>query len=143
MNRILSAEELYHLFMSDPVKFEKMILDNDPSFLRETVSERLKSLMENHKVRVSYVVQKSLLSKSYFYQLLEGERQPSRDVLLRIGIVCGCSAKEIQALLLLAGEGALYTKLRRDAAILSCVGKKMNLYEIDDYLIKIGEKGIL
>ena len=143
MDRNLTAEEIYGLYIQDPGRFEKMILDDDSSFIKETVSERLKSLMKKHKKKASEVIGRSLLSKSYFYQVLQGERQPSREALIRIGIVCDCSAEEIQRLLLLAGAGVLYTKLRRDAAILLCIDRKMNLYETDEFLSEIGEKGLL
>ena len=60
----------------------------------------------------------SLLSKSYTYQVLDGSRQPERNVVLRLAFSLGCSLKEVQHLLALSDNGILYPKIRRDAAMI-------------------------
>ncbi|MBR4726143.1 MAG: hypothetical protein IK071_10240 [Lachnospiraceae bacterium] len=56
--------------------------------------------------------------------------------------MCECDVFELLELLMLSGEGTLYPRIRRDAAILFCVIRKMNLYETDEFLTSIGENGI-
>ena len=142
MEKIISTGELYRMISTNPENFEQKIVENDEIFIQTTVSGKLTELMNRHGKQPSDIISKSLLSKSYFYQVLQGERQPSREALIKMGIVCECNADEIQHLLLIAGEGVLYPKIRRDAAILFCIGKKMSLYETDEFLTEIGEKGL-
>ena len=143
MSERTSTRELNKLSVSNPGRFRRMIVEGDPVFLKESIGERLKDLFEKHNKKVSDVISTSLLSKSYVYQVLQGEREPSREALIKMGIAAGCDLEEIQHLLMLAGEGVLYSKVRRDAAIMFCIGKDMNLYDTDAFLAEIGEKGLL
>lgn len=130
------------MILEDTEGFGKMIIADDAAFTKETVSSRLDSLMKKHDKKPSELIRKSLLSKSYVYQIIGGVRKPSREALIRLGIVCECDVFELLELLMLSGEGTLYPRIRRDAAILFCVIRKMNLYETDEFLTSIGENGI-
>ena len=67
------------------------------------------------------------ISKSYGYQVLRGERMPGRDILLRTALVLQLSLQETQRLLALGDCGALYPKVRRDAAVIFALNHKMTL----------------
>ncbi|MCR5686029.1 MAG: helix-turn-helix domain-containing protein [Lachnospiraceae bacterium] len=86
----LTAKELERLNNSDPEWFKKLIVENDPVFLQETVGERFSGLMEKYGMAPAEVIRRSLLSKSYVYQVLKGERQASREVLIKLCIAIGC-----------------------------------------------------
>ena len=50
------------------------------------------------------------ISKSYGYQILNGDRIPGRDILLRTSLVLQLSLKETQRLLAVGDCGALIPK---------------------------------
>ena len=82
------------------------------------------------------------VSKSYGYQILRGERVPGRDILLRTALSLGLSLKETQRLLAVGGCGALYPKVRRDAAVIFALNQKMTLLEAEELLSSLPERSL-
>ena len=82
------------------------------------------------------------ISKSYGYQVLRGERIPGRDILLRTALSLSLGLKETQRLLMLGGCGALYPKIRRDAAVIFALNQKMTLLETEDLLASLPERSL-
>lgn len=138
-----STTELFRLITHNPDKFRKYLKADECHFEGKTIDQFLSELCEKYEVNASKIIKFSLLSKSYVYQVFAGERKPSREVIIRICIVIGCSLDELQHALMIAEEGILYPKVRRDAAIMSCVGGKLSLAETDEFLDEIGEQTLL
>lgn len=82
------------------------------------------------------------VSKSYGYQILRGERVPGRDILLRTALSLGLSLKETQRLLAIGGCGALYPRVRRDAAVIFALNQKMTLLETEELLSSLPERSL-
>lgn len=82
------------------------------------------------------------ISKSYGYQILRGERAPGRDILLRTALALQLSLKETQRLLTVRGCGALYPKVRRDAAVIFALNQKMTLLETEELLASLPERSL-
>ncbi len=140
---ILSTEELLNLIQNSPKSFESMvennqILDKEPGFC-----ETLNGLLEKHNVTTQQVIVETVLSKSYVYQVLSGERKPGRDIIIKIAIAATLSLDETQHLLMLGEKGILYPKVKRDAIIMSSILRERNVAETHDFLISLGEKGLL
>ena len=82
------------------------------------------------------------ISKSYAYQVLRGERTPGRDILLRTALALSLSLKDAQRLLMVGGCGALYPKIRRDAAVIFALNQHMTLLETEDLLASLPERSL-
>ena len=82
------------------------------------------------------------ISKSYGYQVLRGERTPGRDIILRTALALQLSLKETQRLLAVGDCGALYPKVRRDAAVIFALNQKMTLLETEDLLSSLPERSL-
>ena len=105
--------------------------------------EYLDKLMKARNVSTSSLISGVCISKTYAYQFLNGERLPGRDIALRMALSMKLTVDETQRLLTLAGKGILYPKMRRDAAILFCIRKKMTLDEASSFLEDLGELPLL
>lgn len=82
------------------------------------------------------------VSKSYGYQILRGERVPGRDILLRTALSLQLSLKETQRLLAVSGCGALYPRVRRDAAVIFALNQKMTLLQTEELLSSLPERSL-
>ena len=82
------------------------------------------------------------VSRSYGYQILRGERVPGRDILLRTALSLGLSLKETQRLLTVGGCGALYPRVRRDAAVIFALNQKMSLLQAEELLSSLPERSL-
>ena len=102
----------------------------------------LQELLEQLGVSASEWIAAADISKSYGYQVLRGERIPGRDILLRTALSLSLGLKETQRLLMLGGCGALYPKIRRDAAVIFALNQKMTLLETEDLLASLPERSL-
>ena len=117
------------------------------TFLRQgrtgpTCAQVLQGLLKQAGVSAPEWIAAADISKSYGYQVLRGERIPGRDILLRTALVLKLSLKEAQRLLAVGGCGALYPKIRRDAAVIFALNQKMTLLETEDLLASLPERSL-
>lgn len=140
--KYIETNNLLKLVKDSPQYFRELVVDGK-SFDKVSLTEYLQELLVIHDLTMTELVRISLLSKSYVYQIFNGERMPSRDVLLRIALSMSCTIDEIQHLLTFAQTGNLYPKVRRDAAILCCVSQGFTLAETDEFLEYIEERTLL
>ena len=82
------------------------------------------------------------ISRSYAYQVLRGERRPGRDILLCTALSLSLSLEETQRLLALGSCGALYPRLRRDAAVIYALSHDLSPEETEELLASLPEPGL-
>lgn len=86
------------------------------------------------------VVAASGLERSYAYHLFSGARaNPSRDVLLSLGLSMGLPVEELQRLLRTAGQAMLYPRVRRDCVLLRAAADGLSVMECNELLVSCGE----
>lgn len=107
------------------------------------LSEYLSELLETRGVSVREAVRACNLERSYGYQLFNGTRRPTRDILLALALTLRLSEAEAQRLLKIAGRPALYARVRRDAAVLYALTHGLGLEETDELLRSLGEEPLL
>lgn len=119
-NRILTAQDPAFL--------------SDPDFTPPDLSAYLRQLLAERGTTPGEVIRRCNLDRSYGYQMLNGTRRPTRDVLLTLSVHLGLTPEEAQRLLSLAGRPALYARSRRDAAVLYCLCRRLSLAETEELL---------
>ena len=107
-----------------------------------TCAQVLQNLLEQAGLSAPEWIAAADISKSYAYQVLRGERTPGRDILLRTALALRLSLKEVQRLLEVGGCGALYPKIRRDAAVICALNQHMTLLETEDLLVSLSERSL-
>lgn len=107
-----------------------------------TCAQVLRDLLEQAGLSISEWIAAADISKSYGYQVLRGERIPGRDILLRTALALPLELEETQRLLMVGGCGALYPKIRRDAAVIFALNQKMTLLETEELLASLPERSL-
>lgn len=79
------------------------------------------------------------IERSYFYHILNGNKRPSRNMILRIGFCIQASLAEMERLLRLADAARLYPKLRRDALLIFAIQQKYTMEQANELLAREGE----
>ncbi len=138
-----STSELFKMIQESPKQFAENIKNAQAYDGSLELSEYLWQLLEQHGMMIPDLIVKTLLSKSFVYQVFSGKRNPGRDILLRIAFALHLTVEETQHLFLVGGKGALYPKVRRDAAIIYCLEQEMSLDEANDFLEYVSERGLL
>ena len=118
--------------------FEDFLAANQENMLTLTLSEYLTQQLYQKNLRVADVVRDSGLTKSYVHQIFNGEKKPSRNILIAIAFGLHLSAEETQRMLKLGGCSELYTRTERDALILFAIHHGKSISDTDDDLYKRG-----
>ena len=109
-----------------------------PTLHPRSFSEYLSALSEEKGMSKAEVIHQSGIPRTYAYQLYQGTRRPSRDKVLILAIVLGCTIEECDRLLTLAAHQHLYAKDPRDALILFSIHHHDTLEQVEERLNEYG-----
>lgn len=108
------------------------------------LSEHLNGIAAQKDMKLSDVMRRSGLKKSYFYSLFDGKREnPTRDVLIQLGFGFQMSFEEVQEFLKHLGAAQLYPRIPRDGAIIYAFQHGMDIIECDILLEENGEEPLV
>lgn len=113
------------------------LLDRD--FTPPSAADYLQSLLLDRGLRPMDVIRRCNLDRSYGYQLLNGTRIPSRDLILAMALELRFTEAETQRLLKLSGRPVLYARCRRDAAVLYSLCRGLGPEEAERLLRDLSE----
>ena len=108
-----------------------------------TFADYVQALLAEKGISRAKVIKGAGINVTYGYQIMSGERHPSRDYVIQLALGLGCDLRETQRLLRLAGKSELWVKVPRDAIIAYCIEHGMTRVECDDELYRLGEETLL
>lgn len=114
----------------------------EKSYKVPAVVPYMNDLLHDRGLTVHDVIVGCHLSRSYAYQLFNGNRVPTRGFLLNLAFMLKLPEAEAQRLLKIAGRQPLYARNRRDAAILYGLSHGMAAEETEELLRSLGEEGL-
>ncbi|MEE1044390.1 MAG: XRE family transcriptional regulator [Olegusella sp.] len=122
---------------------EAYLSDAQPDLEDRDLAAYASSLLEEHGIKRSQVIEASGLNPTYTYQIFQGTRRPGRDHAIMLAFGLRCTLREAQRLLRLAGTSELWSRKRRDAIIIYCLQHGMTRAACDDELWRLGEPTLL
>lgn len=109
-----------------------VLLEQEPDQL--SLTSYLHLLLERRGLSVGSVIRQCNLDRSYGYQLFNGTRRPTRDMLVALALQLEFTEEETQRLLKLAGRPVLYARNKRDAALLYSLTHRLTLAQAGELL---------
>lgn len=106
------------------------------------LADYLGELLRGRGVPVKDLIRRCNLERSYGYQLFNGTRRPTRDVLMVLSLELGLSVEEARRLFEIAGRPPLYARRRRDAAVLYGLSHGLSPADVHELLLELGEEGL-
>lgn len=128
---ITTGELLARLFKATQLKdvFHKEDIPQPPLF-----DEYLRQLCRGKGEIAEHVIKRAGIDRTYGHQLFSGRRKPSRDKVIQLAFGFGLDVEEAQKLLKAARHTALYPKIKRDAAIIYCLARNMEIAGVQNVL---------
>ncbi|MDE7220464.1 MAG: helix-turn-helix domain-containing protein [Oscillospiraceae bacterium] len=111
----------------------------DADFNMPELSGYLRELLRERGLTAGEAIRRCNLDRSYGYQLFNGTRRPTRDMLLVLSFQLRLGEQQAQRLLKLAGRPVLYARNRRDAALLYGLGHRLTLAQAEELLASLEE----
>lgn len=103
--------------------------------------EYLDELRHAHgDIKKSQIIHDTGLNGTFVYDIFTGKSKPRRDNAIMLAFGIGCTLRECQRLLRLAGVSELWPKVRRDAIIIWCIDRGMSRTRCDEELWRMGER---
>ena len=109
---------------------EGMIENNAPPELADVLSKYI----DESNISKADVIRTLNVDRNYGYQILNGTRAPTRNCLIRIGLILKLDADQINYLLRLAGKQPLYVRNLVDAKVFYAVKHNMEYPEAVDFI---------
>ncbi len=107
-----------------------------------SLSSCLNGLLQEKGLVRSEVIRAADLNETFGYQIFTGSRMASRNKVLQLAFAMQLTLREANRLLRSAGVNELYCKDRRDAIILFCLDRGLNLRAVNEELYRLGEDTI-
>jgi transcriptional regulator with XRE-family HTH domain len=100
----------------------------------KALHEFLQEMLFKYNLKKKEVIENANVDMTYGYQIFQGRRSPSREVLLQIAFGFPLTVQETKWLLYYGGVETLYPRIRRDAYLMFALKKKMSLSDVNQYL---------
>lgn len=139
-----STTELLHILtnLSSSGELKHYVADSD-HFTQTSFSDYYNSLPHVKEQKYTDLIRKSGIERTYFYQIMNGRRQPGRDKVILLSLAAGLSLKEVQRALEITQLGILYSKNRRDAILIFAFTKELDVQDTQDLLAHFDEKTLM
>jgi len=84
------------------------------------------------------IVADAYISEPYLYNLIRGEKRPTRNSVIKLAFGLGLTLETTERLLMLAGYSNFYVRHKRDALLKHAFQSSMNISEADNLLMGYG-----
>lgn len=102
-------------------------------------SDYFLSLPEVQQFSNRELIARSGIERTYYYQIINGTRQPGRDKVLLLSLAAKLTLKETQRSLELCNLGVLYPRRRRDAIISFAINHHLSVADTQELLLNFKE----
>lgn len=113
--------------------------DASDSFLYPDIKAFWLDLIEKSNRSKSDIINKSDINYSYFYDVICGNKIPSRDKVIRLCLAMKSGIDNCQAALRLSGKSQLYPRIRRDSIILYALKNEWSVFKCSTVLAEYSE----
>lgn len=101
---------------------ENLIVDNAPPRLHDLLNDYL----EVKKLTKADVIRRLNIDRNYGYQMFNGKRVPTRNLLIRLALMLELDIEQTDYLLKLAGKPMLYVRNIVDARVFYSIKHQMD-----------------
>lgn len=123
--------------LNQDISFTEFFDENAKDFLDVPLRCYLKALIEQKHFTKVQMIRDSGINRRFFFDILSGKRNPTRNYVLRMMIALHIPLKNAQWLLRATGYAQLYARDKRDSVIIYCINHKTNVNECNVMLKKI------
>jgi hypothetical protein len=124
--------------LSATVSIKSFLIDNADEFEQMSFCHLLnKYVIESGKSKFTIALE-SCLSEPFIYNLLNAEKRPTRDTVIKLSFGLNLNVKSTEQLLKLAGYRGLYVRHKRDVILKFAIENRLSLLEADEVLNEYG-----
>lgn len=116
--------------------------DNSSHFLPHSFSEIIKAVIQSRKMTSASIIRDSGINRRYYFDILSGKKQPSRNYVIRLLLVLKLSVQDAQWILKTSGYPQMYVRTKRDAVIIYSFEHSLSVAECNVMLHNVKMESI-
>ena len=129
-----TTQELLKQLSNKETDFAEFVSRAENSFIKKDLNDTWQKLIEKSKLSKSDIINKSNIGYTYFYDILRGEKCPSRDKIVRLILAMQLELDDCQTVLELYNWAPLYAKDKRDSAMIYAINNNLSVWSLDELL---------
>ena len=114
------------------------ISDNEAEFDDKNFYKLMNTLITESGKGKPQIAAASHISEPYMYNLVNGQKRPTRDTVIKLSFGLCLPLATCERLLKLAGYGGFYVRHKRDTILKFALENGCSLVEADELLVKYG-----
>lgn len=122
---------------------EQYFMVNEKELIQEGPGDYLYQLLDEKKITATQAAQRSLLSKSQIYNILNNQTNPSREFVIQLSFGVQTTLEQTQQMLRLSNNQCLYPRVKRDAVLIFALENRLSLEDTHELLVKRGMRGLI
>lgn len=126
--------------IKDTKEFEDFLKHHEKEMHRESFGDGVLRLCAKYKITAALLQPRIAMSKSQFYNVLNGNRHPSKESVIKIALGLKVTQTELNELLYAAGYCGLDPRRKEDAIILFGLAHQKEVGKIDELLREYNSK---
>ena len=126
--------------IKDTKEFEDFLKHHEREMYRESFGDSVLRLCVKYKITAALLQPRIAMSKSQFYNVLNGNRHPSKESVIKIALGLKVTQTELNELLYAAGYCGLDPRRKEDAIILFGLAHQKEVGKIDELLREYNSK---
>ncbi len=136
------TDELFHNLKAGN-NLEQYFAANEEELLQCTFGDYLYHLLDRKKITATQAAQRSLLSKSQVYNILNNKTNSSRAFVIQLSFGIRATLEQTQQMLRLSENQLLYPRVKRDAILIFALNNRLSPEDTHELLIKRGMEGLI
>ena len=137
MNMFKKTDELA-FELANTSSIHKFLSANEAEFDDQNFYKLLKDLiLKSNKSKPKLAID-SHISEPYMYNLIKGQKRPTRDTVIKLSFGLQLSPDTAERLMKLAGYGGFYVRHKRDSILKYSLENGHNVAKADELLIEYG-----
>ncbi|GAA0069078.1 hypothetical protein UT300003_06010 [Clostridium sardiniense] len=139
MNEKNTTELLDCLKNAKNIKELENYIDSIDEYTYTDFAKYILNKCEEKGIKKSALINKADISRTYGYQILSGDKNPSRDKIIKLCISAKLNLDETERALAIAKVGKLYAKDPRDSALIFAINKGLSVADANEFLFNLNE----
>ncbi len=131
---VKSTTDLLNELSIESCDINSFIDINKKYMIKSDINEFWERVIAESGMSKSNIINKSDFSYRYFYDVINGRKNPSRDKVLRLVITMHHSLDNCQEALRIADKASLHPKVKRDSIIIFGIENKYTVNKINEIL---------
>lgn len=136
----IRTEDLLKQLRKENVSYESFLKKNQDSFIQNDLSKMWSELIEESNLKKSDIINSAEIGYTYFYDIVRGDKLPSRDKVLRLLVAMKIKLDKVQMILRVYGWAELYPRIKRDSIIIYAINHNYTLYQLQELLSSNSEE---